>query len=74
MSDATCYVGCDTVVTTTTTDVPAVLPTSTVVEVRPAQAERGLPMTGGDVAGLSVFGTAAIVVGAMMVRWRRRHG
>ena len=37
----------------------------------PATAATGLPLTGGDVAGLSAFGAALVGVGAVLVRRNR---
>src|SRR4051794_37383888 len=63
------YVGAETVVQANAVSQPAVLGET----VTPPDAARDLPVTGGDVVGLTAAGLAMVGAGAVLVRRSRRR-
>ena len=69
-ADATCYTGCTTQTSASTS------PSVSVPSVQPKAAANsgGLALTGADIEGITIIGAGACLVGALVLhRSRRRH-
>jgi hypothetical protein len=75
-ADSTCYTGCTTSVTgSSTPPATGAQPSVTVPPIAPktATSARGLAFTGADIEALAIVGAGALVVGGVVVRRSRRR-
>ncbi len=68
--DATCYTGCTTQTTGSTSPVATVVAP---VQPKTATNSGGLVLTGADIEGMAIIGAGACLVGALMLRRNRRR-